>query len=59
MPLSCTSLPCCSLQPLTIYTHNLQIEGAFVMGMGLQTSEEVVVDQDSGKLLRWGKQSSQ
>ena len=24
------------------------------MGMGLQTSEEVVVDQDSGKLLRWG-----
>ncbi len=29
------------------------------MGMGLQISEEVVVDQDSGKLLRWGKQSSQ
>eukprot|EP00891_Asterochloris_glomerata_P008497 jgi/Astpho2/8497/Aster-05539 len=31
-----------------------QIEGAFVMGMGLQTSEEVVVDQDSGKLLSDG-----
>ena len=32
----------------------LQVEGAFVMGMGLQTQEEVVVDPETGHLLSDG-----
>ena len=31
-----------------------QVEGAFVMGMGLQTQEEVVYDPDTGSLLSDG-----
>ncbi len=31
-----------------------QVEGAFVMGMGLQTQEEVVVDPETGHLLSDG-----
>ena len=34
--------------------HGVQVEGAFVMGMGLQTQEEVVYDADTGALLSDG-----
>lgn len=36
---------------LTLLDDDLQVEGAFVMGMGLQCQEEVVVDEVTGHLI--------
>jgi len=44
---------CChAAEAINVY--GVQVEGAFVMGMGLQTQEEVVYDPDTGALLSDG-----